>query len=291
MSPLNSAEFQQRSVQLKTDSNTISTYCKSCRKSFSNSSSFTNHLNSRKHKKNAVGFDGGDSVSVSVYQPIDDNNNGIGETDDDDIEEVDSSDEWEDIDIDVDITNCLFCCHHSKTMLKNINHMSEAHTFFIPDVEYCVDVTGLLEYLAKKIEAGSMCLWCHYTKGKTFYSADAARMHMLDKGHCKMLHEGVALLEYSHFYDYSSSYPDANNEEVDVNEEIDVSVLQGDEYQLVLPSGKIVGHRSLMCYYQQNIDPNRSLVPVEKRVKRLHKVLARYQALGWTPIQQAAAAK
>lgn len=53
-----------------------------------------------------------------------------------------------------------------------------------------------------------MCIWCN-DKGKTFHSADAARSHMLDKGHCKMLHEGLALAEYSDFYDYSSSYPDA----------------------------------------------------------------------------------
>lgn len=31
---------------------------------------------------------------------------------------------------------------------------------------------------------------------------------MTDKGHCKMLHEGIALAEYADFYDYSSSYPD-----------------------------------------------------------------------------------
>ena len=28
------------------------------------------------------------------------------------------------------------------------------------------------------------------------------QQHMIDKGHCKMLHEGDALLEYSDFYDY-----------------------------------------------------------------------------------------
>lgn len=37
---------------------------------------------------------------------------------------------------------------------------------------------------------------------------DAVRKHMGDKGHCKMLHEGIALAEYAEFYDYSSSYPD-----------------------------------------------------------------------------------
>lgn len=52
-----------------------------------------------------------------------------------------------------------------------------------------------------------ICLWCN-DRGRTFYSLDAVRKHMNDKGHCKMLHEGLALAEYSEFYDYSSSYPD-----------------------------------------------------------------------------------
>lgn len=46
-----------------------------------------------------------------------------------------------------------------------------------------------------------MCLWCNET-GRTFYSMEAARAHMVDKGHCKMLHEGLALAEYADYYDY-----------------------------------------------------------------------------------------
>lgn len=52
-----------------------------------------------------------------------------------------------------------------------------------------------------------ICLWCN-DRGRTFYSLDAVRKHMRDKGHCRMLHEGIALAEYADFYDYSSSYPD-----------------------------------------------------------------------------------
>lgn len=66
-----------------------------------------------------------------------------------------------------------------------------------------------------------MCIWCN-DKGKTFHSADAARQHMLDKGHCKMLHEGLALAEYADFYDYTSSYPD-DAENVDADEEANLS--------------------------------------------------------------------
>lgn len=64
-----------------------------------------------------------------------------------------------------------------------------------------------------------MCIWCN-EKGRTFYGAEAAKNHMLDKGHTKMIHEGLALAEYVDFYDYSSSYPDADNQNVNIDEEV-----------------------------------------------------------------------
>lgn len=132
-----------------------------------------------------------------------------------------------------------------------------------------------------------MCLWCN-EKGKTFHSADAARRHMQDKGHCKMIYEGISLAEYSDFYDYSSSYPD---DESDDDQEVSIPELNGSEYQLVLPSGVTVGHRSLMKYYKQSANPNKTVVVHKKSDKKLHKVLASYRALGWTASDQAAAAK
>lgn len=48
---------------------------------------------------------------------------------------------------------------------------------------------------------GFVCLWCN-ERGRAFQSLDAVQKHMRDKGHCKMLHEGEAMLEYSDFYDY-----------------------------------------------------------------------------------------
>ena len=78
---------------------------------------------------------------------------------------------------------------------------------------------------------------------------------MMDKGHCKLLHEGDAIVEYADFYDYSSSYPDNENdenEETKPNSESDVDLTRLDDtgYELTLPSGAKVGHRSLMRYYR-----------------------------------------
>ena len=80
------------------------------------------------------------------------------ESDGEDIEEVDS-DEWDEEDI-IPTTDCLFCTHHSNNMDKNIVHMSEKHSFFLPDLEFITDLNGLMDYLGAKVGQGKMCLWC-----------------------------------------------------------------------------------------------------------------------------------
>jgi len=46
-----------------------------------------------------------------------------------------------------------------------------------------------------------MCLWCG-DKSKAYLETKAVQQHMVDKGHCKLLHEGDAFLEYAEFFDY-----------------------------------------------------------------------------------------
>lgn len=110
---------------------------------------------------------------------------------------------------------------------------------------------------------------------------------MINKGHCKMLHEGDSLVEYAKYYDYSSSYPDAESNDPDA--EIEIPELDDSDYQLILPSGNIIGHRSLLRYYKQNLNPNRALA-VSKSTK-LRKVLSQYKALGWTETEKEAVVK
>jgi len=92
----------------------------------------------------------------------------------------------------------------------------------------------------------------HIFTGRKMRSAQAVKMHMIDKGHCKMLFEGETLLEYSPFYDYSSSYPDAENANSD-EESPEPEVLDDDAYIMKLPSGKRIVHRDLAFYYKQNV--------------------------------------
>ncbi|XP_058453496.1 cytoplasmic 60S subunit biogenesis factor ZNF622 [Malaya genurostris] len=297
--PVSIEEFEKRIIQQKSaDAAALedqSLYCKACKKLFKSKKTHDNHLDSRKHKDNLKAFleqqpEAKDQdVSVKSSRSCKTTASDQQQPMDEDVEEVDS-DQWDkEWDNPIENNDCLFCLHHSEDIIKNIKHMSVSHSFFIPDAEYCIDVEGLLSYLAEKICKDFICIWCN-EKGRTFYSLDAVRNHMVEKGHCKMLHEGAALAEYVDYYDYSTSYPD-HNEEMDIDAEIETpQVLDGDDFQMVLPSGAVIGHRSLLRYYKQRLNPNRALV-VKKSTQRLHKVLAEYRALGWTSTQQEAAAR
>ena len=197
---------------------------------------------------------------------------------------------------------CLFCPESSPSLEANLTHMSSAHSFFIPDAEYLVDLTGLITYLGEKIAVGNVCIHCN-GKGREFRTLDAVRKHMTDKGHCKLAYDSdVDRLELSDFYDFSSSYPDATKrkkrtkktaqlkvedeadaewEDMDEDDEGDVDevveemsvdedededesdddlpdnqVTYGDSlYELVLPSGARIGHRSMKRYYAQSFRP------------------------------------
>lgn len=74
--------------------------------------------------------------------------------------------------------DCLFCSHSSATFEENMDHMTLNHSFFIPDIEFLVDIRGLIRYLGEKISVGNVCLYCN-TKSRGFYSMDAVRKHMV----------------------------------------------------------------------------------------------------------------
>lgn len=97
----------------------------------------------------------------------------VGDDDDDD-------DSWEEIEgIQIPPTSCLFCAVESGDIESNLEHMSVSHSFFIPDMEYCTDLEGLLDYLGSKVGEGMMCLWCN-EKGKSFYDVLAVQVSPFD---------------------------------------------------------------------------------------------------------------
>ncbi|KAF8622340.1 hypothetical protein AX15_007075 [Amanita polypyramis BW_CC] len=193
----------------------------------------------------------------------------------------------------ISISECLFCTNASTSLEENLAHMSLSHSFFVPDAEYLVDLSGLITYLGEKIAVGNVCIYCN-AKSREFRTLEAVRKHMIDKSHCKIAYETKDdRLEISDFYDFSSSYPDAGqrkktrenkkdkeeeqdwedveggDDELDVDEIVDEDastddsdedslpdnqITYGDtEYELVLPSGTRIGHRSMRRYYSSRL--------------------------------------
>ncbi|XP_056376917.1 cytoplasmic 60S subunit biogenesis factor ZNF622 [Hyla sarda] len=183
----------------------------------------------------------------------------------------------------IPITDCLFCLHHSCSLVKNVAHMTQVHGFFIPDLEYLQDLEGLIHYLGEKVGFGKICLWCN-EKGKSFYTTESVQAHMNDKGHCKLFTDGDAALEFADFYDFRPSYPDHKDDVEMTDQELprDKAFEYNEEtMELVLPSGASIGHRSLMKYYKQKFGVSRAVV-VSKNQRAVGRVLQQYKALGWT---------
>jgi pre-60S factor REI1 len=236
--PVTAEAFQERVLEQRAQTakqealHTFTTYCQCCRKKFGSQKSYENHLQSKKHQ---------DNVLLKPAKPVEEVR--IADSDEE-MDEV-SSEEWEDEEEPIPSTSCFFCKHHSESIEDNCKHMSEGHSFFIPDLEYVSDLEGLLAYIGERIGQGHICLWCGHL-GRQFPSTEAVQKHMVDKGHCKMYHEGEVLLEYSDYYDYSSSYPEEGN----VDDEVEENIITDSGFELVLPSGATIGHRSLYRYYR-----------------------------------------
>jgi len=96
-----------------------------------------------------------------------------------------------------------------------------------------------------------------------------------------MLFEGETMLEYSSFYDYSSSYPDVENANVDEDLPELPEILDDEAYVMKLPSGKSIVHRALALYYKQNI-PVGTTVTIRKFNHWLHKRMFKQISFGTT---------
>ncbi len=298
--PVTAENFQQRVLAQRAATAELeakqSEFCDICKKLFTTKNSYDSHIRSRKHKERAssserrvsVG-DAGDEGSqpegsTRNKKNLEETNQTIAkESGKEGEESAESDDEPEAL----EVTECLFCPLSSEDMEANLKHMSQIHGFFIPDLDYLVDLKGLITYLCVKVGVVYVCLYCN-EKGKSFQSVEAAQQHMIDKCHCKIFFEGDAALEYAEYYDYTKSYPDNERMEADEEEgatETDPSKVLAiheaqlevtDDLQLVLPSGVKVGHRSLKQTYKQR-PPS-----LEHRKSALvARLMAQYRALGW----------
>jgi pre-60S factor REI1 len=105
------------------------------------------------------------------------------------------------------LLDCLFCNYRSPSFALNVNHMGRFHGMFVPEREFLIEPESLIKYLHDKIHINNECLKCH----KTLHTPSGIQTHMRDRGHCMIAFESDAeLVEVGQFYDFRSSYPDAD---------------------------------------------------------------------------------
>eukprot|EP01015_Nassula_variabilis_P018165 TRINITY_DN2945_c0_g1_i9.p1 TRINITY_DN2945_c0_g1~~TRINITY_DN2945_c0_g1_i9.p1 ORF type:complete len:273 (-),score=45.75 TRINITY_DN2945_c0_g1_i9:33-851(-) len=99
--------------------------------------------------------------------------------------------------------------------------MRKAHSFYIIDHEYCIDVQGLLSKLADKIANKHICIFCQNLNTRNFKTCEAVQSHMVTRGHCFMNHE--IFDDYRKYYDFSEFAEEAqSNEDLEIIEEHDL---------------------------------------------------------------------
>lgn len=141
---------------------------------------------------------------------------------------------------------CLFCGLVSASLAASLDHMAAEHSFFVPDLDYCVDLPGLIAYLGEKIAVWTRCLWCPDT-ARSYYTTEAARQHMREKGHCKLAFELEDMPEYADFYDWSAcAFPRGDGAPRPAPFEV-----ADNGFEIMLPDGRIVGHRQMQRMYAQ----------------------------------------
>ncbi len=133
----------------------------------------------------------------------------------------------------LDVNECLFCSEtvvmtenapqkeRDEALMANLHHMAREHSFFVPYIDYCCDVEGLIRYLGTKVGLGFCCIYggnevslerptaepVHPKErsAEMFRSLQACRNHMRDLGHCKLpdFDEEEVWNEYQEFYSFT----------------------------------------------------------------------------------------
>ncbi|ORZ40263.1 C2H2 type zinc-finger-domain-containing protein [Catenaria anguillulae PL171] len=307
LAPVTAEEFAQRVLsrqaadRSQAEDAQLGFTCNLCNKTYANENGYRNHIASKKHKERAAAADidteqyptalltrqpkkGGKAVPEVSPATVESPNE--LEQEQADVEAMIEKKLAEAVKL--ELNDCLFCPLKLPTMEDALDHMATHHSFFIPDIDYLVDLPGLLTYLGEKVSVGNACLWCYspYRTGHTektakglFKSLTDVRKHMCDKGHCKILYEDGADIEIADYYDFSSTWEGVDD--VGADGDADASVAAGamtvdaESSQLILPSGKALGHRELRVYYKQNVRK-----PSAADAQAIVHVSDRYKSLG-----------
>ncbi|CAG8529299.1 7311_t:CDS:2 [Diversispora eburnea] len=265
---------QQALNQNAVEKASFSAECSACGKTYYSENAYANHLHSNKHKIAEIKATQEGKLQKKITINLKNKEN-LQEIEQLSIEEIIEKKIASSIKLDE--TDCLFCIQKSESFDDNMRHMTKVHSFFIPEIEYLVDLHGLIQYLGEKISVGNVCIYCN-GRGKELKSLEAVRKHMIDKGHCKIAYDtDEDIMEIVDFYGFSTAclsedsegwihLDDDEWENIKENDDsssgsiadkhvIPKNELVYDETELILPSGARVGHRSLQRYYKQSLRP------------------------------------
>ena len=102
----------------------------------------------------------------------------------------------------IDPCQSLFDNTLHRSPEASLSYMSQKYGFFLPDMEYCIDLEGLLGYCQEKVKLGHYCLYCQ----RIYKTWSGCQKHMIDASHCKLKYErGVDQEEFDVFYDFSEA--------------------------------------------------------------------------------------
>ncbi|KAI9497903.1 C2H2 type zinc-finger-domain-containing protein [Zychaea mexicana] len=250
LAPVNAEQFAQKVLAQQTQNREAEERqgliyeCATCRKSYNSENGYHNHMQSKKHREMEIKSE---ILGAALHQQPSSRRQQqqlaplfSDQSDQSDLED------GEPMAVIFDpLRICLFCLLPSNDFDGNIGHMATTHGFFLPDLEYLHDRKGLVGYLADKVEHEHMCLYCN-GRGKEWKSAQAARTHMLDKGHCKMAYDDSEdpedLLNYYDFEPLQESV---------------AATKTSDDTELILENGARLGHRQNVRFFRQRLRRNR----------------------------------
>ena len=162
----------------------------------------------------------------------------------------DAGEEMEEVTALLGSTISIFDDKEFETTEECLAYMESEFGFFIPDRDCLDDLEGILEYLGEKVKLGGFCLYCQ----KQFRAGKPCQAHMVDKSHCKIAYEEeVDMDEFEDFYDFTQE-----NENLPVD--ADGNPIEGAPQvlhtgELLMPSGKILGHKAYRMYYKTYYAP------------------------------------
>lgn len=153
----------------------------------------------------------------------------------------------------IPLGTCLFCRmsfldveEGCPNIEESMTHMYDRHGFWIPYIEYLVNLEDFLAYLGEKIGLGRICLHCNGRKKACYLNLQAVQNHMNEKSHCKMRFDEEDMDEYDIFFKFPSQTEEQKKKGV-------ADITAGGE--LILHDGSIIGHRDYWPIYKQNLLP------------------------------------